>query len=238
MTRPDAETLFAVNDGTWPPAAFHRAGPWIVREGQGGGQRVSAATAAGPVTEDDIALAEAQEEALGQNPIFMIRPGDEVLDGWLAAHGYRVKDPVVIYLAPVAALAGEVPPVTAFPIWPPLQIQRDIWAEGGIGEGRLAVMERAAGPKTTILARRDDKPAGTAYVAIHQGVAMLHAIEVPEEMRRRKAAHYMMRRAVNWAQENGAEWISLVVLQSNAGARALYASLGMEEAGKYHYRVR
>lgn len=238
MTRPDAARLYAVNDATWPPAAFHRAGPWIVREGQGGGQRVSAATATQPVTEGDIAIAEKQHVALGQNPIFMIRPGDEELDGWLASRGYKVKDPVVLYLAPVAALVGEVPPVTAFPIWPPLQIQLDIWAEGGIGPARLAVMERAEGPKTSILGRRNDKPAGTAYVAIHDGVAMVHALEVPATMRRQKAAHYIMRRAADWAADNGAQWIALAVTEANAGARALYASLGMEEAGKYHYRVR
>lgn len=238
MTRPDATRLYAVNDATWPPAAFHRAGPWVVREGQGGGQRVSAATAAGPVTEGDIATAEAQHHALGQTPIFMIRPGDEALDGWLAARGYRVKDPVVLYLAPVDALVDEVPPVTAFPIWPPLQIQCDIWAEGGIGPARLAVMERAAGPRTTLLGRRNDKPAGTAYVAIHDRVAMVHALEVPQAMRRQKAALYLMRRAALWARGQGADWIALAVTEANEGARALYASLGMEEAGKYHYRVR
>ncbi|WP_102223829.1 GNAT family N-acetyltransferase [Acidimangrovimonas sediminis] len=238
MTPPDTAQLYAVNDATWPPAAFHHAGPWTLREGQGGGQRVSAATATDPVTEADIETAETAAQALGQTPIFMIRPGDEDLDSWLDARGYRVKDPVALYLAPVATVAGEVPPVTAFALWPPLQVQLDIWEEGGIGPARLAVMERAAGPKTAILGRRADKPAGTAYVAIHAGVAMVHALEVPARMRRQKAALYMMRRAALWAGAEGAEWLSLAVTEANAGARALYEGLGMQIAGRYHYRVR
>ena len=56
---PDIQTLYDVVDGTWPAAAFHREGPWTIREGQGGGQRVSAATATEPVTESDIPRAEA-----------------------------------------------------------------------------------------------------------------------------------------------------------------------------------
>lgn len=235
--KPSAAALYDVVDATWPAAAFHRAGPWIVREGQGGGQRVSATTAVGPVARADLDSAIARQAALGQPPIFMIRPGDEDLDGWLAARGYKVKDPVVLYLAPVAALVEPIPQVTAMTVWPPLQIQRELWAEGGIGPSRLAVMARVLGPKTAILARRDDKPAGTAFVAIHDGVAMLHALEVSPHRRRLGGGRYMMRAAANWAQANGADWISLAVTQANAGARALYASLGMEEAGNYHYRV-
>lgn len=237
MTRPDIAALCDVVDATWPPAAFHRADPWVVREGRGGGQRVSAATASGPVAEADLDIAIARQRALGQAPIFMIRPGDEAVDGWLAARGYRVKDPVVLYLAPVAALTEAIPQVTAMTVWPPLQIQREIWEQGGIGPARLAVMERASGPKTAILSRRADKPAGTGFVAIHEGVAMVHALEVAAPRRRLGAGRYMMRCAANWARTQGAEWLSLAVTEANAGARALYASLGMEEVGNYHYRV-
>ena len=38
-------TLQAAMDATWPAAAMHRAGPWMLRNGAGGGKRVSAATA-------------------------------------------------------------------------------------------------------------------------------------------------------------------------------------------------
>ena len=37
--------LYATLEATWPPAARRRVGPWTIRDGQGGGKRVSAATA-------------------------------------------------------------------------------------------------------------------------------------------------------------------------------------------------
>lgn len=62
------DLLAEVTEATWPPAATHRHGPWLIREGQGGGQRVSAASATGNWTEADIPTAEAAMRALGQPP--------------------------------------------------------------------------------------------------------------------------------------------------------------------------
>lgn len=231
-------TLLDVVEATWPAAALHRAGPWLVREGQGGGKRVSAATAEGPVTAADIGQMEAAQAALGQTPLVMIREGEMALDALLAAQGYRIIDPVVVYVAPVAALTGDLPALAAFTIWPPLAIQREIWAEGHIGPGRLAVMDRVAGPKTTLFARVSDKPAGAGFVAIHGDTAMVHAVEVTPALRRQGAGLYMLRAAANWAQAEGATTISLVVTEANAGARALYASLGMVVVEHYHYRMK
>ena len=67
--------------------------------------------------------------------------------------------------------------MTSFTHWPPLQIAAELWAEGGIGPARLAVMERVQGPKTVILARAQDRAAGVAFVALHDGMAMLHGLE-------------------------------------------------------------
>ena len=124
------------------------------------------------------------------------------------------------------------------PSGPPLAIQREIWSAGGIGPGRWAVMDRVTGPKTSLFARADDRPAGTGFVAIHEGIAMLHALEVLPALRRRGAAAHMLRAAANWAAATGATTISVVVTEANAGARALYASLGLEVVGQYHYRMK
>lgn len=235
--RPD--TLYALVEGSWPPARAFRAGPWMVRDGQGGGKRVSAVTAAAAWTDADIPLAEAEQASLGQDALFMIRTGDDALDGALAARGYRVIDPVVAYAAPVAALADPPPdPMAAFPHWPPLGIALDIWAQTGIGPGRIAVMHRAAGPKCAILARSGDRPTGTAFVALHGDAAMLHALEVLPAHRRQGSARAMLRAAAVWARDQGAQTLALVVTEANHGARALYSSLGMRVVGQYHYRIR
>jgi len=126
--------------------------------------------------------------------------------------------------------------MATFPHWPPMAIAADLWAEGGIGPARLAVMQRAAEPKTVILGRAGDRASGAAFVAIHQGTAMLHALEVTPAQRRQGSAHNILRAAAVWAQENGAETLSLVVTTANAAARRLYASFGMQVVGNYHYR--
>ncbi|MBI1170352.1 GNAT family N-acetyltransferase [bacterium] len=224
-------------EATWPALSRRRVGPWTVRAGGGGGKRVSAASAEAPWQDGDIALAEDAMRALGQDPLFVIWPWDAALDAALARHGYRVIDPVLGYAAPVAALAPP-PLMTAFPHWPPMQIVRDIWAEGGIGPGRLAVMERATGPKTAILGRSRDRPAGAAFVALHGATAMIHAIEVRPAQRRQGAARHMLCAAAHWAAEQGADRLALAVTEANSGARALYASLGLQVVGQYHYRTR
>lgn len=226
--------IYAVLDATWPAYAVTRHGAWTVREGRGGGQRVCAATADAP---GDIAQAEAAMIALGQSPLFMIRDGDTALDADLAARGYARHDPVVVYAAPVATMIDPaLSPMTAFPVWPPLQIAAEIWADAGINAARRAVMDRVQGPKTSLLGRIHDRAAGVAFVACHGDIAMLHALEVVPYLRRQGTACNIMRMAAAWAQDHGAETLCLAVTAANTNARALYASLGMAVVGSYHYR--
>lgn len=227
------ETIAEVMDATWPPAGTWREGPFTLRDGGGGGKRVSAATCDGRWDEADLAVLEGMAERL-----VMIRPGDRALDAALAGLGWRVVDPVLVYEAPVAALLADLPALAAFPHWPPLAIVRSIWDEGGIGPARLAVMERVASPKSAILARDGDRPAGVAFVARHGTEAMLHALEVRPPNRRRGIGETLLRAAANWAAEEGAERLSLAVTEQNAAARSLYARLGLQVVGQYHYRVK
>jgi N-acetylglutamate synthase len=233
-----ADRLFAALEATWPPAGRSVCGPFTLREGLGGGKRVSAATAAGPVTAADIAEATAAMRALGQGTLFMVREGEGPLDALLAAASHAVVDPTDILAAPVAALDLPKPPrLAAIPAWPPLAIQREIWAAGGIGPARVAVMERAVAPRTALVGRIDDRAAGTAFVAVHDGIAMVHAVEVAARFRRRGVARQMMAGALHWARDAGATHMAVLVTQANVGAQALYASLGLVRVGQYHYRI-
>lgn len=239
MTPPGAPELCTAMERTWCPAARWRAGPWMIRDGRGGGQRVSAATAEAEWQPGDIAGAEAEMQALGQPRLFMIRDGEADLDEALEGRGYAVVDPVVLYLIEATRLTGApLPPVSAFQLWPPLAIMADLWAAGGIGPARLAVMERVAGPKTAILARHADRPAGVAFAALDGDIAMVHAIEVAGAQRRQGVGRIVLRAAAFWAKERGAAWLGLAVTRANRPANALYASLGMVVVGQYHYRKR
>lgn len=231
-----AARLEAALAATWPPAATRHLGPWTLREGRGGGSRVSAATAEGTPTAADVAEAEAAMAALGQPPLFRLRAGDAELDALLGDLGYRSADATDLLFAPL-----DLPPPTrlgAIPAWPPLAIQREIWVAGGIGPARIAVMERAAAPRTTLLGRVSDRAAGTAFVALHDGIAMVHAIEVLPAFRRRGAARHILMGAALWARQHGATGLGSLVVRNNAAAQALHASLGFRCVGQYHYRTK
>ena len=224
------EALAQVMEATWPPARTWDCGPFTLRDGAGGGKRVSAATCAGNWTEADITAVEA---AMAE-PLILIGAGQDALDQALAARGYRLVDPVVAYAAPVSDIAGEVPWLTTFPHWPPLEVTRAIWDDGGIGPARLAVMDRVAGAKTAVLARAGDRPAGAVFVAMTGAEAMVHALEVRPGQRRLGVGAHLLRAAANWAVAQGAARLSLVVTAQNAAARALYARAGMQGVGQYH----
>lgn len=234
---PDMAALYDLTEATWPPAARHRLGPFTLRKGRGGGRRVSAATAEAPVAAADLPAAEEAMRALGQCPLFQIRAGDAALDAVLAAHGYARVDPVTIWLAPVGALITQgVPRVTTFTIWEPLEIMRDIWAEGGIGPDRVAVMARVRGARTGLLGRHDNHPAAAGFVAVHDGTSMVHALEVRARHRRAGMGRLMMRQAAHWAARQGAQHLAVICTRANVAANGLYLSMGFAPAGQYHYR--
>ena len=230
--------LFDVLEATWPPVDRHALGGWIIRNGGGGGQRVSAATQDSPDL-PDISLAENAMRSLGQAPLFMVRPGQDALDAALESRGYTVNDPTLLFACPIGILTQvPVPPMTAFPIWPPLAIQREIWAAGGVGPTRIEVMERVKGPKTALLARASERAAGAAFVAVARKTAMIHALEVIPTLRRQGVANNMLRAAAHWAQDQGAHEFSLAVTAANTGANALYLRAGLQVVGNYHYRIK
>ncbi|WP_370274498.1 GNAT family N-acetyltransferase [Pararhodobacter marinus] len=225
--------LFEALEASWPPASSASAGPFRRRDGAGGGTRTSA-------TVLDGAFSEAALDALGPDPLFQIRPGvtegQKALDQALEARGYRIVDPTVLMTAPIETIAEKPRPITLPVIWPPLAIHRRIWETAQVGPERIAVMYRAADPKTAAIARIRDKPAGVGFVSVHEGIAMLHALYVEPPFRREGVGRDMVRGLAWWAQQNGAQTFALAVVAANTGARALYTALGMSEVAAYHYR--
>lgn len=230
--------IWSVIDATWSAPATHVVGPFQVREGQGGGQRVSAATTKSSVSEREINTAAQAMRDLGQAPLFMVRGDQSVFDAQLADLGYDVNDPVVVLEGSIKAPASvPPPPVSAFPIWPPLHIMRELWEAGGIGPERLAVMDASADPKTAILGRADDRAVGCAFVSIHAGNAMIHALEVIAPFRRKGAARNMVRGAGMWAQNQGATRLSALTARTNTASQGLFTSIGLSPVEHYHYRI-
>lgn len=232
------DALFDAVEATWPAAAYHRHGPCLLREGRGGGKRVSSISVDTGWTRDDIAEAERACTDLGQDRLFQLRRGQTDLDADLAARGYDIVDPVDLLVAPVAELTADLGRLDTLPAWPPLAVQAEIWAAGGIGPARLAVMGRATAPKTALLGRHNDHPVATAFIACHGPIAMLHALEVTPEARRQGIARIMMQGAANWAARHGAQDLAVLVVKTNQPAQNLYKSLGMAALGHYFYRIK
>jgi len=234
MTLPPGR-LHAALEATWPPAARTRCGAFALRDGMGGGKRVSAATLDGPFSQAALEEAEGVLRSQAQ-ALFMIRAGEAALDAALAVRGFDRVDPTVFFFAPVAAIAEPPRPSSLFECWPPLALQRQIWRDAGIGLERLAVMERASEPRTSFIARFQNRAAGVGFCAVDGDVSMLHALEIEPAFRRQGVARYMVRGMADWARAQGASWFALAVTERNIAARGLYSALGMAEAGGYHYR--
>ena len=234
---PDLAQAF---ETTWPAAETADAGGFRVGRGLGAGGRVSSAHALGPDWDEaDIAAAEAIHNGWHQRRMFRLSDSDATLAAALTRHGYAPETPTAIMAAECGLLAvAPVPEMTAFAIWPPLAIQADIWIAGNIGTARQAVMPRVTLPKTAILGRHADRAVGAAFVAADGPVAMIHAIEILPGFRRKGMATWLIRKAAEWAQVQGATRLALAVSRRNVTARALYDRIGFAEAGGYSYWAR
>lgn len=232
--------LFPVLAATWPPSAARSVGPFTIPGPDPGGNRVSAArltdATAGCVSEAALAAAQAAMVAQGRRPLFQVLDHQTPLSDMLSAQGYITRDRTDAMVIRAADLAATPPPVTVFTIWPPLAIQTELWETAGITGPRRAIMDRASCLRTSLFGRICDKPAGVAYIGIHGDIAMVHALEIAPEGRRKGLATHMMRAGAKWAVDNGATWLSILVTRQNTAAQGLYASLGMQPVGTYTYR--
>lgn len=236
MTENDFAALFDALDATWPSEALESIGSFVIGRDTGGGQRVSSARLPGNFDPIELAAAIGHFERAGRLPLFQVRPGQTALDDALASAGFRRHDATRL-LVRNSIDAGPPPRSGAIPAWPPLAIMREIWSAGGIGAGRLAVMDRASTPRTCLLGRDRDTPAGACFVSVAGKIAMIHALEVAPPSRRCGVARRLVEGAARWAANMGAESLAAAVLSNNAPAQALFSSLGFVDVAGYHYRI-
>lgn len=237
MSIPDETRLLAALEATWPPASVDEtAAPgWRLRDGAGAGKRVDSARSLGS---DDIEAAAAAMRAAGRRPLVQISSEQTALDAALAVAGWVVVDPTLLMVGPAAAIAELPAPkgVKSVTVRTRLVLLDEVWEAGGIGPARRALMDRCAQPKATLMTRTDDMVGGVSFVAADGDVAMVHAVEVRPEARRRGVGRASLAAAARFALDHGAAWLALAVTEGNAGARALYDGAGMAHVGRYHYR--
>ena len=227
---------------TWPCEREYGLGPWRIFQSDGGGKRVCAARLAfnqSLATARQIDEAEQALRDLKQPLLFHIDEGQSELDKALGKRGYHHVDPTDLLAQPVAKLYGQpLPKSTLFEIWSPLVIQKDIWAAGGVGPQRMNVMDRATEAKTSLLIRWKGRAAGTAFLACHGAVIMVHALIILPEQRGQGLAKLAMHKAALWGQSQGCSVLAVACTKENSVAQNLYSSLGMKHVGEYHYRLK
>lgn len=238
MTLKNGSDIFEAIDVTWPAEKFLEIPKWKLRRSANGGKRVSAATAIGAPDISDIKLAENKMVQWHQDKLFMIKKNEIILDEALSASGYRVIDPTNIWSISSKNLSiQKTLPVKAFTIFPPLAIQRELWRENHIPPSRIEIMDRVKTHKTTIFGRINARPAASAFVAVSNKFAMVHALVVDKKCRRQGMGKFVMQKVGSWAYQMGAESVVALCTEKNYSANILYKSLGMQVIGKYHYRV-
>jgi GNAT superfamily N-acetyltransferase len=238
MTLKNGSDIFEAIDVTWPAEKFLEIPKWKLRRSAKGGKRVSAATAIGAPDISDIKLAENKMAQWHQDKLFMIKKNEIILDEALSAGGYRVIDPTNIWSISSKNLSiQKTLPVKAFTIFPPLAIQRELWRANHIPPSRIEIMDRVKTHKTTIFGRINARPAASAFVAVSNKFAMVHALVVDKKCRRQGMGKFVMQKVGSWAYQMGAESVVALCTEKNCSANILYKGLGMQVIGKYHYRV-
>ena len=238
MTLKSNSSIFETIDLTWPAEEFLELTEWKLRKSIKGGKRVSAATAIGKSGIPAIQFVENTLEEWCQDKLFMIKAGENSLDEALKERGYSIVDPTNIWSISAEALSmQQIPPVTAFSIFPPLAIQREIWIANGIDASRIEIMDRVKTPKTTIFGRINAKPAASAFVAVSNKIAMVHALIVDHKFQRQGIGKYVMQKVGVWAHQQGAESVVVLCTKQNQSANNFYKILGMQVIGEYHYRL-
>jgi ribosomal protein S18 acetylase RimI-like enzyme len=224
----DADALTALIDATWPTKSARVTRGWRIRHDPAGGNRVSATTA----------LLPGSGRGALDAPLYMIRPGEEALDARLSVQGYLRKDPTLVMTAPTQTVRKELPRDRVVYCEAPVARLKEVWAEGGIGTGRLAIMRRVQCPASVLMGRKGDRIGGAAFIAHAAGIAMLHALHVSSEARRDGLGTDLTHGFANWAATEGIKTLSLLVTEANGPAFALYKGLGFKAVARYHYRKR
>jgi GNAT superfamily N-acetyltransferase len=215
-------------EATWPPLRKWRQGDWWLREGAGGGQRVSASSPAGPgaVAELDQVIASMAA------PLFLLHWGDLPVDQALSARGFVVHDPVLNLAADPLGMAGAA----VLSAWPAPKPVQALWALGKIGPERLAVMERVEGAKAALWIEDQGEPIAVGFCGTTCDFAGVHAVFVMPDRRGQGLGMALMQGIARWSVDQGARQLALAVTTANIPARHLYARLGMDEIGASHYR--
>jgi N-acetylglutamate synthase len=240
------EALEAAAAGTWQAPERERLGDWLLRAADGFTGRANSALPVGdpglPLP-DAVAAVCAWYRARGLPPMIavpfpMAGPQTSPVDRYLEEQGWRIRrGPAIVMTAPpgpVAAAADGAVELAAEP-------DQDWLSQYHFGGSALPPVGRrlllSAPWQAFGSVRADGQTIAIGRVAAADGWAGLTAIEVDPGHRRRGLASAVTAALAAAAVRQGLTSLFLQVVDTNAGARALYGRLGFTDHHRYHHRV-
>jgi len=169
------------------------------------------------------------------------------LDHYLAERGYRAVAHTAVQTAPFPTILSKAPPLRQQPefVVDVSETFDESWfqayslfaeEEASGMAARRGILQRINGTTGFTLLSIHDQPAAVGLGVVEAGWLGIFCMGTSPAFRRRGAARAILRTLTLWAQLYGADHAYLQVMESNAAARPLYASLGFETLYHYHYR--
>ena len=252
-------------DAAWPAADREESGGWVLRAASGVTQRANSVWVRDPGDDDPHRqLAALRQARLWYRNrrlpvIFQIfdGPSQAPLDAVLDDEGFtRQSETLVLVRGPGAESSAESGAESGGPD-PAVEISAEpsaewlgLWwsVDGRGGAAELAVARRILEGCPALYALVRDGgglPAAVARLAlpgtgptgpISPGWGGLYCMATRPDARRRGYGGRIVRALLREGGARGVAGYWLLVMASNAGARALYAHAGFSEAGRYLYR--
>ncbi|EJM99221.1 GNAT family N-acetyltransferase [Phyllobacterium sp. YR531] len=228
----------------WPASSVHYDGSWAIRTTKKHpSKRLNSVNPLDPGDTDNIeqrvAAAVERFRASGRKCVFRLSPlAPKQLESYLASSGWVRFDDSLIMIADLATVdlsdAKD------------LVVQPDI---GGFVDASLHVQGEAATLKSGLIdvigsikparglftIEDSGVPVSTAICVSDGAMAGLFGIATAGNQRRRGLGRAIVKSALKWAVQQGATKAWLQVEAGNAGAIALYQSMGFREAYQYAY---
>lgn len=234
--------LERVGAATWPAVETAPLGDWLLRASAGWTRRANSLL---PVGDPGLPLAAAADAATtwyaerGLPPRAQLADGEAAdLDALLADRGWLREAPTLLLTAPIdrvrAAAPTGLPPVT-YAAEPSAEWLALFGARKGTPAAARTVLT-GGGPTFAEVRADDGTLAAIGRAATADGHALLSAIEVVPEYRRRGLARHVMAALAEHAMDH-AHTVVLQVEEDNTAARTLYDRLGFRLHHGYHYRT-
>lgn len=227
----------------WPALRTERVEGWLWRLSGGGSQRANSVSTIefhGDDPDAAIAQVEALYAAADMPPRFQTFDETEppFLPDRLQLLGYRQSE-ATITMFKQPTVHPSVPGVEM------RDVAWDAWRSvylAEITENRRRINNRILdgipAPAAFFAMHLDGAPVATALCAVDAGCGVVECVATNQMARRRGAARAVMLALESWASLQGADLLGLQVVQTNAPAVNLYASLGFVPGAINRFWVR